>query len=53
MPLASVHAVVILLSARTLLAHAQIAVMIAGIETTGLQMVLVTMAGLTFSIRDL
>ena len=53
MPLASVHAVLVLLSSRTLLAHALIDVMVAGIETTGLQMVLVTMAGFTFSMQDL
>ena len=53
LPLASVHAVLVLLSARTLLAHAQIIVMIAGKETTGLQIVLMTMAGFTFSVQDL
>ena len=53
MPLASVHAVSVLLSSRTLLAHALITVMVAGMETTGLQMVLVTMAGFTFPMQDL
>ena len=52
LPLASVHAVLVLLSARTLLAHAQIIVIIAGMETTGLQMVLVTVAGFTFPMQD-